>query len=124
MSISKQKRASSTSAGAKHQELTIGEKLDVLHDMDAKISYRKLAEKYNVSLGSLSKVAKNRDKIENEAADSANLQRKRSRRVGKYTDSCVLEFFLELSKRIQRPCPTEDQKSCTEADNWLFQTNE
>ena len=42
--------------------------------MDAKISYRKLAEKYNVSLGSLSKIAKNRDKIENEAADSANLQ--------------------------------------------------
>ena len=85
MSTSKRKRASSTSAGEKHHELTIAEKLDVLHDMDAKISYRKLAEKYNVSLGSLSKIAKNRDKIENEAADSANLQLRRPRRVGKYT---------------------------------------
>lgn len=98
MSTSKRKRASSTSAGEKHHELTIAEKLDVLHDMDAKISYRKLAEKYNVSLGSLSKIAKNRDKIENEAADSANLQLKRPRRVGKYTDinSCVLEFSFPI----------------------------
>ena len=102
MSTSKRKRASSTSAGEKHHELTTVEKLDVLHDMDAKISYRKLAEKYNVSLGSLSKMAKNRDKIENEAADSANLQLKRPRRVSKYTDinSCVLEFFGEAKLEI------------------------
>ena len=75
----------------------IAEKLDVLHDIDAKISYRKLAEKYNVSLGSLSKIAKNRDKIENEAADSANLQRQ----PAKYTDinSCVLEFFRRARAR-------------------------
>ena len=93
MSTSKRKRASSTSAGEKHHELTIAEKLDVMHDMDA--SYRKLAEKYNVTLGSLSKIAKNRDKIENKAPDSANLQLKRPRRVGKYTgiNSCVLDFF-------------------------------
>ena len=101
MSTSKRKRASSTSAGEKYYEFTIAEKLDVLHDMDAKISYRKLAEKYNVSLGSLSKIAKNRDKIENETADSANLQLKRSRRVGKYTDinSYVLEFFRRARAR-------------------------
>ena len=70
-----------------------------MHDMDA--SYRKLAEKYNVTLGSLSKIAKNRDKIENEAANSANLQLKRPRRVGKYTDitSCVVECFRRAGAR-------------------------
>ena len=46
MSTSKEKRASSTSAGEKHHESTIAEKPDVLHDMDAEIGYRKLVEKY------------------------------------------------------------------------------
>ena len=51
MSTSKRKRDISTSAGEKHHELTIAEKLDVLHDMHAKISYRKLAEKYYRVIG-------------------------------------------------------------------------
>ena len=91
MSAAKRKR----DTAPKHHELTLEQKLEVLHDMNAKFSYRKLAEKYNVSLGSLTKISKNRDKIENEAADSANLQLKRPRRAARYDDvnKCVLEFL-------------------------------
>ena len=112
MPTSKRKRASSTSAGEKHHELTIAEKLDVLHDMDAKISYRKLAEKYNVSLGSLSKIAKNRDKIENEAADSANLQLKRPRRqIYGHQQLCSGIFSASQSSKSSNDRPDVARKS-------------
>ena len=89
--------SSSTSAGEKHHELTIAEKLDVLHDMDAKISYRKLAEKYNVSLGSLSKIAKN------EAADSANLPTEKAptrRQIYGHHQLCS-RLFLKVLQQAQ-----------------------
>ena len=108
MSTSKRKRASSTSAGEKHHELTIAEKLDVLHDMDAKISYRKLAEKYNVSLGSLSKIAKN------EAADSANLPTEKAptrRQIYGHYQLCCGMFSASRSSKSSNDRPDVARKS-------------
>ena len=87
--------------------------------MDARISYRKLAEKYNVSLGSLSKIAKNRDKTENEAAKDV-LKSLEEFCVGtnsKNTELCfqmLANFQRESNELAQQKIRSRVQKPITE----------
>ena len=87
--------------------------------MDAKIRYRKLAEKYNVSLGSLSKIAKNRDKIENHVAKdvSKSLEELCVRTNSKHTElgyQTLANFQRESKDLAQQKIRSRVQKPITD----------
>ena len=53
--------------------LTLERRLDVLKDIDAKLTVRDIAAKYGISVGTVTNIKKTREEIQEEAARSINL---------------------------------------------------
>lgn len=84
-------------------DLTLEEKISLLNDKDNGMTYRKLAEKYSVSLGALSNTVKRQDEY---VLDYGNNQNKKTKRkikdnVTQQIDEAVYEWFCsQRSKNI------------------------
>ena len=67
----------------------------MLKEIDKRTPYRSIAERFDIAIGTVTKIKNAREQIENEAQAATNLQLKRPRRTEKYeaVNTCVLEFF-------------------------------
>ncbi len=76
-------------------DLTLEEKISLLKDKDNGMTYRKLAEKYNVSLGAVTKIMKRRDEYLSDYEDNQNKETKRKIKdnVTQQIDQAVYEWF-------------------------------
>ena len=77
-------------------ELPIKNELDVLNDLDSGLlSQRKIAEKYAIGRSTVQRIAASREKLEQEADNTADLSCKRIKRSMRNEDikKCLLEFF-------------------------------
>ena len=83
--------------------LTLLEKVELIRDSEEKISYRVLAEKYKISVGSVSNIIKRKaEYIESyEQNDSSTKKRSRRNDSSERVDRLVYEWFvLQRSKNI------------------------
>ena len=76
-------------------ELTLAQKLEVLKDVDAKMSQRKIGDKYGIGKSTVGRIPAAREDLLREAELQGNLAYKRVKRTTKNDDvnNCVLEFF-------------------------------
>ena len=51
--------------------------MKVLQEIDKKTSYRKIAEQFDIVISTVSKIAKDRERIETEASNTPNLNQER-----------------------------------------------
>ena len=68
--------------------------MKVLQEIDKKTFYRNIAEQFDIAMSTVSKIAKDRERIETEASNTPNLNQKRPQRAAKFDDinKCTLEF--------------------------------
>ena len=87
----------STSTNKLH-ELNPEERMKILQEIDRKTSYRKIAEQSDIAISTVSKIVKDRERIETEASNTPNLNQKRPPRAAKFDDinKCTLEFFRQV----------------------------
>ena len=88
---------------AMRHELTLSEKVQLIHDSEEKISYRVLADKYKISIGSVSNIVKRKaEYMESfEQNDSSTKKRNLRNEFNQQVDQLVYEWFVnQRSKNI------------------------